>query len=65
MPNESDCEPFRLTSPPQPKRREKFSSEPARQLVLLTGLQCLPGQESLFDSDGPKEIEDDTNRSAS
>ena len=51
MPNESDCEPFRLSNPPE-RRRAKFDSDKARQNVLFSGLSCLSGQENLFPTDG-------------
>ena len=49
MPNESDCEPFQLTSPPQPKRREKQKQpDESRQVLLFTALHCLGFKGSMF-----------------
>ena len=44
---------FKLKQQPaivQPKAR--FESTPTTQRVLLTGLDCLPGQQDLFEEDG-------------
>ena len=45
-------EPFELTNeppPPEPWQGEK--PEPTRQKVLFSGMECLPGQLDLFDTD--------------
>ena len=49
-------EPFRLTNdPPQPEG-EVFDLPPKqRQGVLFAGLDCLAGQQDLFDTDGEAE----------
>ena len=58
MPSESMDEPFRLRPPEPPRKQVKFeNAEPARQNVLFAGLNCLPGQENLFATDG-KEKDD-------
>lgn len=37
---------------PQPQR---FENQNGRQTVLLAGLDCLPGQRNLFQTDGEEE----------
>jgi hypothetical protein len=39
---------------PRPKPLE-FSNDPTRQRVLFAGLDCLPGQQDLFATDGDAE----------
>lgn len=51
------CTPFRLeNTPPKPKPLT-FESSKDRQRVLFTGLDCLPGQQDLFDCDGEPSID--------
>lgn len=46
-------EPFRLLSVKPAVRRQRFeTSERTRQQVLFAGLDCLPGQLDLFQTDG-------------
>lgn len=42
---------FQLTND-QPQRRAAFKDEPARQSVLFSGMNCLAGQNDLFNTDG-------------
>jgi len=44
---------FTLQNDPPCRPAPRFESTPARQRVLLAGLDCLPGQSDLFDTDGP------------
>lgn len=48
---------FQLSNPPQSSEPKpvKFFTEKARQSVLFSGLDCLPGQQDLFPTDGPSE----------
>ncbi len=49
----SDGEEFALTNPaPKPKLWQGDEPENTRQTVLLSGLDCLPGQQDLFERDG-------------
>ena len=58
-------EPFRLTPPPTPKKRAKFTEpEPKTQAVLFSGLGCLPNQSDLFQTNGQKEMKDDSELSS-
>ena len=47
---------FQLTNTP-PKRKPWRGKEPenTRQSLLLAGLDCLPGQQDLFSTDGQQE----------
>lgn len=36
-------------------KRETFVSTPGKQKVLFCGMDCLPGQLDLFQTDGPSE----------
>lgn len=45
-------QPFRLSNDPPRPKRVRFDSQPARQLVMLTGLSLLPDQQDLFSTDG-------------
>jgi hypothetical protein len=48
----SDDDPFQLQNePPKPKPTE-FTDNDGRQRVLFSGLNCLPGQQNLFPTDG-------------
>lgn len=50
-------EPFTLTNAPaKPKPWKCPKPEPMRQTVLFAGLDCLPGQEDLFATDGQPEV---------
>jgi hypothetical protein len=50
---ESDGGEFVLSNPaPQPKPWQGGEPENTRQTVLLSGLDCLPGQQDLFETDG-------------
>ena len=54
---------FQLTNDRRgtPRRSEFADNERSKQLMLLSGLDCLPGQLDLFDVDTfPKETSDDT-----
>lgn len=44
---------FHLQNDPIRPERPKFETTPARQRVLLAGMDCLAGQRDLFDTDGP------------
>ncbi len=49
----SDGEEFVLSNPaPKPKPWQGGEPENTRQAVLLSGLDCLPGQQDLFAADG-------------
>ena len=39
---------FTLANDPRKHRPRKFDDDPARQRVLIDGLDCLPGQLDLF-----------------
>lgn len=44
---------FKLTNEPQkPIRDSELRDEPSRQKVMFAGMDCLPGQMDLFDTDG-------------
>lgn len=53
-------EPFRLVRQPVKAKPWKPAADPARQRVLLAGLDCLPDQQDLFATDG--ESGDDAER---
>ena len=40
---------------PAPRKRKIVSTERAKQRVLFAGLNCLPGQQNLFETDGQLE----------
>lgn len=51
----SDNDDFQLAVDRDPPAKPKKAVEPdgkARQMVLLAGMDCLPGQLDLFDTDG-------------
>jgi hypothetical protein len=51
--DEGDGGEFVLSNPaPKPKPWQGGESENTRQTVLLSGLDCLPGQQDLFAADG-------------
>jgi hypothetical protein len=51
---------FQLANdPPQPKPRELENGASA-QRMLLAGLDCLPGQHDLFQTDGEEDSEGET-----
>jgi hypothetical protein len=43
---------FKLANAPAPHRPARFATDEYRQRSLLAGLDCLPGQGDLFDTDG-------------
>ena len=46
-------EPYRLANDTSAAKPNRFdTSEPRRQMVLFSGLDCLPGQLGLFPTDG-------------
>ena len=48
-----DCAEFVLTNPaPKPKPWRGDEPENTRQTLLLSGLDCLPNQQDLFETDG-------------
>jgi hypothetical protein len=56
--NNAEADAFILANPPPPS--EPWRGEPAeqrRQKVLLTGLDCQPGQLDLFETDGEVVVE--------
>jgi len=44
-------EPFTLRNDP-PRRRPDAPNDPERQRLLFAGLDCLPGQQDLFETEG-------------
>ena len=45
---------FTLSNNPPPTKPHRFEScDRTRQKLLFSGLNCLPGQMDLFDTDGP------------
>lgn len=50
------CEPFKLESMPERVvLKERFENESARQLGMFAGMDCLPDQLDLFQTDGELE----------
>lgn len=49
-----DDEPFVLTNEPQ-RSKLRFENDDRRQTTLFAGMDCLPGQEFIFDTDGVPE----------
>jgi hypothetical protein len=43
------AEPFALANDPPKRKPWRAENEPARQKKLLDGLDCLPGQQDLFE----------------
>jgi hypothetical protein len=49
---------FTLTNDELRRKPLEFSNDPTRQRVLFAGLDCLPGQQDLFATDGePDKVE--------
>jgi len=45
-------EPFQLTNPPPKRKKIDVPNTTGTQKMLLSGLDCLPGQKDLFQTDG-------------
>ena len=52
---QADGRPFSLANDPPRKRAVRFENNHGRQMMLLAGLDCLPGQSDLFPTDGEAE----------
>lgn len=50
-PPATDSQPFTLANHPPRRPRPALDATPRRQLPLWDGLDCLPGQQDLFDDD--------------
>ena len=50
---------FQLTNPPPKRRKTEFHNTTGTQKLLVSGLDCFPGQLDLFDTDGPNGDEDE------
>jgi len=50
-----DEEPFTLRNEAPRPKPQRFENQGGRQMVLLAGLDCLPGQWDLFQTDGEEE----------
>jgi len=51
-PETPDDKPFTLANEAPRTKPARFENNSARQMVLLAGLDCLPGQRDLFATDG-------------
>lgn len=52
-------EAFELNNDPPADKKPTFDSNTGDQRVLFSGLECLPGQQDLFETDGqPDELEE-------
>jgi hypothetical protein len=52
----TEPEPFALRNDPPAATKATFENNPCRQRVLLAGLDCLPGQQDLFPTDGGTDV---------
>tara|TARA_B100000686_G_C16667953_1_gene904672 strand:- start:387 stop:575 length:189 start_codon:yes stop_codon:yes gene_type:complete len=50
--NHDPPQPFKLTNDPTPPPRQAFSNNDGKQKKLFIGMDCLPDQQDLFETDG-------------
>lgn len=55
---------FTLTNERPTAKPERFEQPQCRQSVLFAGLECLPGQQDLFPTDGDDDYANDTKTQA-